>query len=170
MAARETRVYLVRHGATRSNRENIYAGWSREGLEPDSAQKAERLGVELSGWGIEALYSSPVRRAVETARILNGHLDGVLFIEPDLREMKMGPWEGLSVRDVAQRYPAQYRTWLERPSELSIEGRETLQRASVKGDEGHGKDCRDARRRRRTGRDIRGHHKVPLSVLQQPAA
>ena len=62
----------------------------------------------------------------ETAQVLNKYIKGGLFIEPDLKEMKMGSWEGLSEEEVAKRYPSEYQIWLERPGELRIDGRETL--------------------------------------------
>jgi alpha-ribazole phosphatase/probable phosphoglycerate mutase len=122
----ESTVYIVRHGTTESNKEGVYAGWSEEGLAEEGIQEAERLGLEVRAWGITAIYASPLRRALQTACILNRYIRRGLLIEPDLKEMKMGPWEGMSEEEVARRYPSEYETWLMRPSELRLKGRETL--------------------------------------------
>ncbi|MBT9164877.1 MAG: Phosphoserine phosphatase 1 [candidate division WS2 bacterium] len=108
--------------------EKVYAGWSEEGLIEEGISQANRLGKEMQGWGISTIYTytSPIRRALQTARILNTYLNTKLVIEPDLIEMKMGLWEGLSEDEVVTRYPFEYKIWLERPAELKLNGRETL--------------------------------------------
>ncbi len=119
-------IYLVRHGITRSNKEKVYAGWSEDGLIEEGVLGAEVLGREMEVLGISAIYTSPVKRALQTARILNDYIKGELIIEDDFKEMKMGPWEGLSEDEVAARYCCEYRIWLSRPAELRVAGRETL--------------------------------------------
>jgi len=119
-------IYLVRHGITHSNREKVYAGWSEEELVEQGIAQTDRLGKELQRRGILAIYTSPIRRALQTAQILNKYIKEELIVESDLTEMKMGPWEGLSEDEIAMRYPSEYKMWLERPAELKLNGRETL--------------------------------------------
>ena len=126
-------IYLVRHGITRSNIEKVYAGWGEEELTEEGVTKVDELGKELQGWGISYLFTSPVKRAIQTAQILNKYIHGKLVIDPDLKEMKMGTWEGLSEDEVATKYPSEYRIWGEKPAELQLDGRERLEEVQQRG-------------------------------------
>lgn len=119
-------VYLVRHGNIPSNNNKIYAGCSDEVLSEDGITQAEGLGKWMQDLDISTIYTSPIRRAIQTAQILNKYIKGELVVEPDLKEMKMGPWEGLSEDEVANKYPSAYQIWLKRPAELRLDGREAL--------------------------------------------
>ncbi|VAW38764.1 hypothetical protein MNBD_DELTA02-605 [hydrothermal vent metagenome] len=119
-------LYLVRHGEILSNREDIYAGASDEELTPPGAESANDFGREAASWNIDAVYSSPVRRAVQTAEIINSHLGKELVIDGGFGEIKMGPWEGLRIKDVAERFPEDFKVWMTRPGDLRVRGRESL--------------------------------------------
>ena len=60
-------LYLVRHGEIESNIKKVYAGWSEEGLTETGIRQAAEAGEILRGKGIEGLYCSPLKRAVQTA-------------------------------------------------------------------------------------------------------
>ncbi len=122
----ECTLYIVRHGEILSNKEDIYAGASDEELTPLGVESADNFGKEAASWDIEAIYSSPIRRAVQTAEIINGHIGKELLIEDGLKEIKMGPWEGLRIEEVARRFPEDFRVWMTKPGDFRIDGRETL--------------------------------------------
>ncbi len=124
--------YLVRHGITRSNIENIYAGWSEEELTEEGIAQVNKLGKEMQKCCISAIYTSSIRRAVQTAEFLNEFIKGEIIIEPDLKEMKMGPWERLSEHEIENKYPKEYKIWLERPADLMIHRRETLHKVQLR--------------------------------------
>jgi alpha-ribazole phosphatase/probable phosphoglycerate mutase len=119
-------IYLVRHGNTLSNQRKIYAGLSNEGLTSEGVMQADMLGSKIINWNIDAVYTSPIRRAVQTAEILNQYVPKPLIVEPHLAEMRMGAWEGLSEEEIAYLYPNELQLWLSKPSELRLEGREIL--------------------------------------------
>ncbi len=119
-------IFLIRHGTTRSNVDKIYAGRNDEGLIEEGIEQAEKLGKILAGQEITAIHSSPVQRAIETAEILNRMTGTEIVVDPDLIEILMGPWRGLSEEEVALSYPEEFAIWQIRPSELSLPGRETL--------------------------------------------
>jgi broad specificity phosphatase PhoE len=120
------KIFIIRHGLIRSNREKIYAGWSDEPLIPEAIPDVLETGERLKTFRIKKIISSPIRRAVQTAEILNGPLEVPILIEENLKEMKLGPWEGLSEEEVAQRFPREWKIWNTRSSSLKIPGRETL--------------------------------------------
>lgn len=119
-------LYLVRHGVTQSNKEKIYVGWGEEKLVEEGVMQAEQVGEKMRGWGISGVYASPIKRAIQTAQILNRYVKKELKIEPGLKEIKMGAWEGLSEKEIIAKYPAEHALWLKKPAELKLEGRETL--------------------------------------------
>lgn len=122
----EKKVYMVRHGVIQSNLEEVYSGRSEESLTEQGAMEAENLGRDLKTYGIELIYASPLRRTLQTAEILNRHIRVPLLQEPDLTEMDLGPWTGLSKSEVAAAYPNDYTIWVERPGEFHAAGMETL--------------------------------------------
>jgi probable phosphoglycerate mutase len=105
------RLYFVRHGATHLTAEDRFSGGTGVDLSDEGRQQVRRLAERLAGAAIKAVYCSPYGRTVETAQILAGphaltpvHRDG-------LREISHGRWEGLTRREVEQRYPEEYAAW-----------------------------------------------------------
>jgi phosphoserine phosphatase len=124
----EKTIYMIRHGLIGSNINHIYSGRSDEALTESGAEQAEELARAIRGYGISVIYASPLRRTIQTAAILNEHIQGRLIEEPDLIEMDLGPWTGLSKKEVAGRFPEAYRTWVETPGSFQWDRIETLER------------------------------------------
>ena len=118
--------YFVRHGEIESNIRKVYAGWSEEPLTERGVAHAKEAAKALKGKGIGALYCSPLRRTVQTAEIIGEGINREIVPDDHFKELKLGPWEGLSEDEVASAYPEEWRVWNERPAELVLEGRETL--------------------------------------------
>jgi len=119
--------YFVRHGEIESNIRKVYAGWSEEPLTERGARQAEAAGEVLRGKGIDRLYCSPLRRAVQTAEIIGEAIGRVPVKDEHFKEMGLGLWEGLSENEIMERFPKEWRIWNSRPAELRLEGRETLE-------------------------------------------
>jgi broad specificity phosphatase PhoE len=96
---------LARHGETDWNRDRILQGQVDVPLNANGRRQAHELAVRLGGWEIDALYTSDLVRAAETATILGN----VLGLEPrlsaDLREIDVGRWGGLTHAELERRYP-----------------------------------------------------------------
>lgn len=120
------RLYLLRHAETASNAARVYAGRSEEPLTERGRAQALEAGRRLQAEGVSALYSSPLRRAAETAGIIASALNVSVTVEDDLTEMALGPWEGLSEAEVARRYPREWAVWQSSPTRLRLPGRESL--------------------------------------------
>jgi len=121
------KIFFVRHGSIKSNKLKIYAGWSNEELDSEGIKQAHEVGKLLSQYPIKAIYSSPIKRAIQTAEIISTYLPNVnIVIEENLKEMKLGPWEGLSEDEIAKKYPEQFKLWNTKPAELKLPNRETL--------------------------------------------
>jgi broad specificity phosphatase PhoE len=118
---------LVRHGEIASNVDRIYAGKSTQGLTFRGIRQAEAAAAQLSSARVHSIYSSPMRRALQTAEIIGNRTGKDVKIEYAFREMELGLWEGRSEKDIAQLYPAEWRIWQDLPDQLNIPGRETLE-------------------------------------------
>jgi broad specificity phosphatase PhoE len=128
----QKKLSLVRHGKTLSNAGKIYAGRSPEPLTEDGAGEAEELGRKLRHLPVGAVYSSPVRRAVQTAEIIAAPQGLPVTIEPSLTEILLGPWKGLSEDQVEKEYPEEYAMWQTSPSQVKIADRETLKEVQAR--------------------------------------
>jgi broad specificity phosphatase PhoE len=84
-------IYIARYGLTESNKKKIYMGLSEEGLALEGQQQSEVPGRSLRSLGIDRIYSSPLRRAVETSEIINRTLYVPILLEKGLTEMRFGP-------------------------------------------------------------------------------
>jgi broad specificity phosphatase PhoE len=100
-----TWIYLVRHGQTVWNEEGRLCGSSDVPLSDEGLAQARKLAARLKDIGIAAIYSSPLLRARQTAEAIAAHHRVEVKIEPDLREIDYGDWEGLKVADVLEQFP-----------------------------------------------------------------
>lgn len=120
-----TRVYLVRHGATQLTAENRFSGAVGVDLSEEGRGQVGRLAQRLAGDRIAAVYTSPLSRTVETADIL-ARPHGLAPIREDgLREIGHGRWEGLTRREVEERFPGEYEAWEADPFTFAPAGGET---------------------------------------------
>jgi probable phosphoglycerate mutase len=120
-----TRVYLVRHGATRLTAEDRFSGDIGVDLSDDGRSQAARLGARLQSEGITAIYCSPLSRTVETARIVGDAIGLRPQTRDGLREIAHGHWEGMTRREVETRFAAEYAQWSEDPFTFAPEGGES---------------------------------------------
>jgi broad specificity phosphatase PhoE len=108
-----TTFVLVRHGETDWNRERRFQGHSDVSLNEPGRRQAEALADALAGERFAAAYSSPLRRALETAEIVAARLD--IPVEPrgGLMEVDVGSWSGLTTAEVEERFPDGFSLWAE---------------------------------------------------------
>jgi broad specificity phosphatase PhoE len=120
-----TRLYLVRHGATQMTAEDRFSGASGAELSSEGQQQAARLGERVQDDGIAAVYASPLSRSVDTARIIAGECGVTPILRDELREISHGPWEGLTRREVEERFPEDYAAWESDPFTFAPAGAES---------------------------------------------
>lgn len=126
-------LYLVRHGQTEANVAERFAGWSDDRLSERGREQARDLAKRLATEGVTRIFASPVRRCVETAEILSAELEVEVRTVNGLREIAVGPWKGFTAQEVRSRWPEEYHTFLERPHEFRLDGRETLEEVRDRG-------------------------------------
>lgn len=86
---------------------------------------ASKTGAALQGLTFDAFYSSPLKRARETAEIIVSQLQidpaVTLQFTDNLKEINLLAWEGMAFDEVKAQFPEQYRIWRDRPHELQLE-------------------------------------------------
>jgi broad specificity phosphatase PhoE len=120
-----TRIFLIRHGATELTAEDRFAGSTDVKLSDEGRRQAARLAERLSLEKVAAVYASDMSRTLETARILaEPHK---LEVQPraGLREISHGHWEGLTRREVDEKYPAEAKDWDHDPYTFAPTGGES---------------------------------------------
>jgi len=106
-----TTLLLVRHGETDWNRDGRWQGGSDTRLNDLGREQARALADELDG-NIDAVYSSDLARARETADIVAAKLGLEVRLDPRLRERGFGSWEGLTTIEIEERFTDAHRRWL----------------------------------------------------------
>ena len=120
-----TRLYLVRHGATPLSAEDRFAGTENVHLSDEGRDQVGHLARRLADDKIDAIYCSPLDRTVETANIIAKPHKLTPITNDGLREASHGRWEGLSRREVEERFPGEYATWDADPFTFAPEGGES---------------------------------------------
>lgn len=102
------RVIFIRPGETDWNRDLRFQGWVAVPLNEHGIRQAQRLANFIRNIGVSALYTSDLRRAVETANVLAGKLGFSAVLDERLRERNIGTWQGLTQQEMESWYPAEY--------------------------------------------------------------
>jgi uncharacterized phosphatase len=108
-----TSIVLVRHGETDWNRDNRFQGHADPPLNETGRAQARALAAELSTDTFAAAYTSPLRRARETADVLGATLGLTPVDDSSLMEIDVGSWSGLTRTEIEARFPAGFARWLE---------------------------------------------------------
>jgi probable phosphoglycerate mutase len=106
-----TTILLARHGETDWNRENRFQGHADPPLNETGRAQAAQLATALAAEPLAAVYSSPLRRAFETAQILAAPHELEPVPVDALREVDVGSWEGLTRAEIEERFPEQFARW-----------------------------------------------------------
>jgi broad specificity phosphatase PhoE len=98
------RIMLVRHGETQWNLENRIVGHTEIGLDPTGQRQVELLARALGEEKVDAIYSSPLRRAVETANVIAKEHGLDVVTDDALKEVDAGELDGVAIEEVVRRY------------------------------------------------------------------
>jgi broad specificity phosphatase PhoE len=106
-----TTIFLARHGESDWNVEERFQGHSDRPLTERGRKQARALADLVGAEKIDAVYTSPLSRARETAEIVAARAGLEAVALPDLREVDTGSWSGLSRADVEARFPEGFARW-----------------------------------------------------------
>jgi len=121
-----TTIILVRHGETEWNVAEIFRGRIDVDLNETGIKQAELLAEYLSNLKINAIYSSPLRRALKTAETIASCHKLNVEIVPGLIDFDYGEWQGVSHQEVKAKYKELYAEWLNSPDKVKMPSGESL--------------------------------------------
>lgn len=128
--AEPTRIWILRHGQSNLNQAQCFQGsGAASRLTEHGMRSAQHAAVRLAGEKIEAVYFSPLERAVETSTLVRSVLFryGVypeFHVEPALQELDLPGWEGLSYEAVRQMCPESFREFRHAPATFVLYGQD----------------------------------------------
>lgn len=119
-------IVLLRHGATDWNLQGRCQGASDIELNDVGLRQAEVIAANLSHERIDGVYSSHLKRALQTAQVVSRPHRLPVYIEEDVRELDHGELEGLTFTEIKENYSDFLVRWRAEPADLPIPGGEKL--------------------------------------------
>jgi broad specificity phosphatase PhoE len=121
------RAYIVRHGETDYNLTGRWQGHLDVSLNEQGRQQAKALARLLDTFQVDAVYSSDLIRAYETAQLLTAHRGLDIVKDARLREINLGNFQGLTREEIRRTYPLEYDRWHNDDSYVVPQGESRLQ-------------------------------------------
>ena len=107
------RIYLVRHAEAEGNVREFFQGRIDTDVSEKGRLQLEKLAERFRDISIEALYSSPLRRAFTTAEAVNRFHELPIITDSALMEINGGDWEGVKWAELPEKFPDHMRLWKE---------------------------------------------------------
>ena len=111
----KTTIYLVRHCEARGNIDRVFQGHYDADISENGRLQLERLAERFKDIPLDAVYSSPLKRARQTAEAVNRYHHLPIELDERLEEINGGHWEGVHWDELPVRFPEEYDDWLKRP-------------------------------------------------------
>jgi len=121
------KIILIRHGETDWNKQQIFRGRMDVALNEVGFAQARAVQEALKDVQIDGLYSSPLSRAFETAKILRERRTCEVEIEEGFIDINFGKWQGLSHQKVKEEYKDLYEMWITKPQMVTFPEGESLE-------------------------------------------
>jgi len=127
-----TSIYLVRHGQTAWNKEEIFRGRTDVPLDETGLKQAELAGEYFKEISLQGIYSSPLSRAWQTAERIAKFQN--LKVQPleGLIDMSFGSWEGRPLQEVREMDQDRYRQWRDEPHLFKLPDGESLDEIRIR--------------------------------------
>ncbi|MCD6423156.1 MAG: glucosyl-3-phosphoglycerate synthase [Elusimicrobia bacterium] len=123
--AKRTEFILLRHGETNWNKELRIQSRNDIPLNQKGISEANKIAKKLKKEIITAIYTSPLRRARQTAQIIAKEFGIEPIVDERLVEINHGKWAGQREKDILKREPEKFKRWKKTPWEVIPEGGET---------------------------------------------
>ncbi len=121
-----TEIIIARHGQTEWNVAEVFRGRIDIELDETGTKQAGLLAEYLGSREIDAIYSSPLKRALKTAEAIARHHNLEVEITPLLIDFNFGKWQGLPHREVQEKYKELYAEWTRNPQQVRMPDGESL--------------------------------------------
>lgn len=121
-----TKVFLVRHGQSEANLKGIFAGRTDLELSDLGRKQAEAVGKYLCDKDIDMIYSSPLKRAMSTAKPLSDLISKPVIPCDGIIEIYAGEWEAKEFSELSEKFPETYGLWLSDIGNSVCDGGESM--------------------------------------------
>lgn len=106
----KTKVLLVRHGETEWNKLGKFQGCKDIDLSEEGFKQAKYLFNRFNN-DFDYIYTSPLKRALQTAEVITTNNEIKPTIINELREINFGEWEGLTIKEIENNFPDEFNNW-----------------------------------------------------------
>ncbi len=120
------RLVLIRHGEPEQAANGKCPGKIDFGLSEKGRSQIQAKVSSVRELSVEALYTSPIRRAAESAAIAGLCLQLHAVARPEVQEIDFGRFEGLSYTQIEQLFPREYKLWMDHPTIVTFPGGESF--------------------------------------------
>ncbi|MBP3415002.1 MAG: histidine phosphatase family protein [Clostridia bacterium] len=121
-----TKLIIVRHAEAAGNKERYFQGHTDGKVSEKGRLQLEKLSERFADIPFDAIYSSPLSRAVETAEAINRYMKLPITTDDRLMEINGGCWEGNKWADLPTLYPEQAYNWSAAPWDFDPDGGESM--------------------------------------------
>jgi len=119
-------IYIIRHGRTALNKAKVFRGRTDVPLDEVGHAEAEKTARSLADVPLAAVYTSPLVRSVETARLIARRHALQPRTLDELVDIDLGDWTGRPLAELEAAYPELFHVWLERPQDMRFPSGECL--------------------------------------------
>src|SRR5262249_54263793 len=105
------KLILVRHGLTAYLADGRYQGWSNPPLNVEGKKQIRQIAPRFVSQNPQIIFCSPLKRARQSADILNKKLNLEIIEDGRIKEMSFGKWEGKTYDEILARYPKAFEWW-----------------------------------------------------------
>lgn len=128
----KTRLIFVRHAEAEGNKERRFHGWTDSSITERGQLQAQRVAERLKDMDIDIIYSSSLKRTLQTAGYIS-KVKGLPIIRTDkLKEINGGDWEDLPWNELQRRWPEAYDTWDNSPQVHQMPNGESMEEFQVR--------------------------------------
>jgi len=128
MSSQQPFIFLIRHGRTEWNKKKVFRGHIDIPLDEVGENQAKATGKFLQDINLSIIYSSPLKRALQTAKIIKKYQSKNVKViaYPGFLDLSYGEWQGKTYEKVKKNYPELYQVWEKEPYRVKIPKGETL--------------------------------------------
>ncbi len=105
------KLILVRHGETKANAHGIYSGWTNYDLTSKGEAQIKKVAELLKDEDIDIIYSSPLQRALTTAKAIAERLNKEIVTNEKMKEFNFGIFEGKTNKEISTQFKKEYENW-----------------------------------------------------------
>ncbi|MDD3802890.1 MAG: histidine phosphatase family protein [bacterium] len=119
-------LYILRHGESEGNKDGKFRGRADFPLTEKGLMQADEASLFLLKKEITAVYSSPLKRAYDTAKKTAEKKNLEVVKDESFNNISLGEWEGKPKSEIKERFPKEWDIWTTKPEYLELEGMEKL--------------------------------------------